>query len=75
MLYRPHKGENGMREELGICGGTVLIGLSALHFVVKWAVRNGVKEAYKEIVGKEAGKKNSDKEKSNENQKNSDHRR
>lgn len=46
-----------MWEELGISGGAVLIGLTALYFVVKWAVRNGVKEAYGEIAGKEAGEK------------------
>ena len=26
--------------------------LIALYFVIKWAVKNGVKEAYKDITGK-----------------------
>ncbi|MDO4459730.1 MAG: DUF6019 family protein [Clostridia bacterium] len=32
-----------------IGAGTVLIVLIALYFVVKWAVKNGIKEAYREI--------------------------
>ena len=41
-----------MFEELGISFGTALIVLLALYFIVKWAVRNGIKEAYKDITGK-----------------------
>ena len=41
-----------MFEELGISFGTVLIVLLALYFIVKWAVRNGIKEAYRDITGK-----------------------
>lgn len=41
-----------MWEELGISGGTAIIVLIAFYFVVKWAVKNGIKEAYKEITGK-----------------------
>lgn len=41
-----------MWEELGISGGTAIIILIALYFVVKWAVRNGIKEAYEKITGK-----------------------
>lgn len=41
-----------MLEELGISGGTAIIILIALYFIVKWAVKNGVKEAYKDITGK-----------------------
>ncbi|SHJ57530.1 hypothetical protein SAMN02745248_00446 [Hathewaya proteolytica DSM 3090] len=41
-----------MWEELGISGGTALIVLIALYFIVKWAVRNGIKEAYKDITVK-----------------------
>ena len=33
-------------------GGTALIVLAALYFVVKWAVKNGIKEAYRDITGK-----------------------
>lgn len=41
-----------MFEELGISLGTAIIVLIALYFVVKWAVRNAIKEAYWEITGK-----------------------
>lgn len=41
-----------MWEELGISGGTAIMVLIALYFIVKWAVKNGVKEAYEEISGK-----------------------
>ena len=41
-----------MWEELGISGGTAIIILIILYFIVKWAVKNGVKEAYKDITGK-----------------------
>ncbi|ANU55904.1 hypothetical protein I5Q82_19440 [Acutalibacter muris] len=36
-----------MWEELGISGGTALVILIAMYFVVKWAVKNGFEEAYK----------------------------
>lgn len=42
-----------MLEELGISGGTAIIVVIALYFVIKWAVKNGIKEAYEEISGKE----------------------
>lgn len=41
-----------MWEELGISSGTAFIILIALYFVIKWAVKNGVKEAYTDITGK-----------------------
>ena len=41
-----------MWEELGISGGTAIIVLIAIYFVVKWAIKNGIKEAYKDITGK-----------------------
>ena len=41
-----------MFEELGISFGTALNVLLALYFIVKWAVRNGRKEAYRDITGK-----------------------
>ena len=41
-----------MFEELGISFGTALIVLLALYFIVKWAIRNGIKEAYRDITGK-----------------------
>ena len=40
-----------MWNELGISGGTAIIILIALYFVIKWAVRNGIKEAYRAITG------------------------
>lgn len=42
-----------MWEELGISGGTAIIVLITLYFIVKWAVKNGITEAYEEITGKE----------------------
>lgn len=46
-----------MWEELGISGGTAIIVLTALYFIIKWAVKNGIKEAYKEISDKEKRKR------------------
>lgn len=37
--------------ELGVSGGTALIVLCALYFVVKWAVRKGVMEAHARMAG------------------------
>ena len=42
-----------MWEELGISGGTAIIVLIALYFVIKWAVKNGIQEAYRNITGKD----------------------
>lgn len=39
-----------MWDELGISGGTAVIILIALYFIIKWAVKSGVKEAYKRIL-------------------------
>lgn len=41
-----------MLEELGISAGTAIILLAALYFVVKYAVKSGITEAYEEITGK-----------------------
>ena len=38
-----------MWNELGISGGTAIVILIALYFVIKWAVKNGIKEAYSAI--------------------------
>ena len=43
-----------MLEELGISFGTGVILLIMLYFVVKWAVKNGVKEAWTEIIGEKS---------------------
>ncbi len=42
-----------MWEELGISVGTAIIVLIALYFIIKWAVKNGVKEAFTDITGEE----------------------
>ena len=41
-----------MWNELGISAGTAIIILIALYFVIKWAVKNGIKEAYSAITCK-----------------------
>jgi hypothetical protein len=38
--------------ELGISAGTAIIVLIVLYFVIKWAVKNGIKEAHEEITKK-----------------------
>lgn len=40
-------------EELGMSFGTAIIVLIALYFVIKWAVKNGIKEAYADIADKD----------------------
>ncbi len=42
-----------MLKELGISTSTAIIILTALYFIIKWAVKNGIKEAYYDITGKE----------------------
>ena len=39
-------------QELGISVGTAIVVLAALYFVIKWAVKNGMMEAYKKIEEK-----------------------
>lgn len=41
-----------MWDELGISAGTAIIIIIALYYVIKWAVKNGIKEAYGAITGK-----------------------
>ena len=41
-----------MFQELGISAGTAIIILIALYFIIKWSVKKGIKEAYKDITGK-----------------------
>ena len=43
-----------MWDELGISAGTAVLILIALYFVINWAVKNGIKEAYSAITGKKA---------------------
>ena len=40
-----------MWNELGISGGTAILILIALYYVIIWAVKNGIKEAYRAITG------------------------
>lgn len=40
-----------MWNELGISGETAILILIALYYVIKWAVKNGIKEAYRAITG------------------------
>lgn len=40
-----------MFKELGISGATFVIIMIVLYFVIKWAVKNGIKDAYEEIKG------------------------
>lgn len=42
--------------ELGVSGGTALVVLCALYFVVKWAVRNGIQEAHARMSGEKMGR-------------------
>ena len=42
-----------MWEELGISSGTAIIVLIALYYIIKWGVKNGIKDAYEEITRKE----------------------
>lgn len=37
-------------EDLGVSSGTAIIVLIALYFVIKSAVKNGVKQAHKDIT-------------------------
>ena len=41
-------------QELGNSAGTAIVVLIALYFVIKWAVKNGMMEAYKKIEEKKA---------------------
>ena len=41
-------------QELGSSAGTAMVVLAALYFVIKWAVKNGMMEAYKKIEEKRA---------------------
>ena len=51
-----------MWEELGISSGTAIIILIALYFIIKWGVKNGVKEACEDMKIKDILHKISEKE-------------
>ena len=50
-----------MWDELGISAGTALMVLIALYFMIKWAVKSGVKQALEER-DEECGRKMPDRE-------------
>ncbi len=49
--------KNMIGEELGISFGTAILVLIALYFVIKWAVKNGIEEAYEDITKKGSGRR------------------
>lgn len=51
-----------MFEELGISYGTVIIVLFALYFIIKMAVKSGIKEAYKDILNEKTADDSDDSE-------------
>ena len=42
----------GVWADLGISSGTGILVLIAIYFVIKWAVKNGIKESYSDITEK-----------------------
>lgn len=44
-------------QELGMSAGTAIIVLIVLYFIIKWAVKNGMLEAYQEIKKTKKNKK------------------
>ncbi|MBE5932988.1 MAG: hypothetical protein E7263_06190 [Lachnospiraceae bacterium] len=42
----------GVWADFGISSGTGMLVLIAIYFVIKWAVKNGIKEAYSDITEK-----------------------
>ena len=42
--------------QLGVTGITALLVLTAVYFTVKWAVKNGVKEVFREMKETEEAK-------------------
>lgn len=49
-----------MFEELGISFGTAVIILLALYFIIKWGVKNGIKQYFEEKREEEEMKKQLD---------------
>lgn len=47
-------------QELGMSAGTAIIVLIVLYFIIKWAVKNGMLEAYQEIKRSKKHKKTND---------------
>lgn len=42
-----------MLEELGISLGTAIIILIALYFIIKWGVKNGIRDFFEDMDGEE----------------------
>lgn len=51
-----------MLKELGISGGTAFIIIVILYFIIKWAVKNGIKEAYRDIDNRKTIERNEEDE-------------
>lgn len=49
-----------------MANGFGIVALIALYFIVKWAVKNGIKEAYTDITGKKPVKNIQDEKELNE---------
>ena len=49
-----------------MANGFCIVALIALYFIVKWAVKNGIKEAYTDITGKKPVKDIQDEKEFNE---------
>ena len=49
-----------------MANGFSIVALIALYFIVKWAVKNGIKEAYTDITGKKPVKDIQDEKELNE---------
>lgn len=49
-----------------MANGFGIVALIALYFIVKWAVKNGIKEAYTDITGKKPVKDIQDEKELNE---------
>ena len=64
-----------MLKELGISAGTAFIILIILYFIIKWAVKNGIKEAYQDITGKETFEEKELKKIMNQSEKNNNKRK
>lgn len=45
-----------MLKEIGISGGTAVVILLALYFVIKWGVKNGIRDYFSEKAQTEAMK-------------------
>lgn len=42
-----------LTKDLGVTHGTIIIVMILSYFIIKWAVKNAIKEAYSDITGKQ----------------------